>query len=80
MAMLNSMRRLGLLAVAALVACAAAGDFAPVVVTESAERNTDDPALWVNRRDPGKSLILGRSPSTTSPAKSSSVSLRSTAR
>lgn len=31
----------------------------PVVATEAAVRNTDDPAIWVNARQPRKSLVLG---------------------
>ncbi len=31
----------------------------PVIVTESVKYDTDDPAIWVNRQDPSKSLIIG---------------------
>ena len=31
----------------------------PVVVTEQTPTDTDDPAIWINHKDPGKSLILG---------------------
>ena len=31
----------------------------PVVVTEQTPTDTDDPAIWVNPKDPGKSLIIG---------------------
>jgi 3-phytase len=32
---------------------------APVVVTEPVIRDSDDPAIWIDREDPGSSLILG---------------------
>lgn len=31
----------------------------PVVVTDKTPTDTDDPAIWVNANDPGKSLIIG---------------------
>lgn len=31
----------------------------PVVVTEPAKHDTDDPAIWIHPHDPSKSLILG---------------------
>ena len=31
----------------------------PRVVTEPTKHDTDDPAIWINRSDPAKSLILG---------------------
>jgi len=31
----------------------------PVVVTEPAAHDTDDPAIWINPEDPSKSLIIG---------------------
>ncbi|OEK05022.1 phytase [Roseivirga misakiensis] len=31
----------------------------PVVVTEPVNYDTDDPAIWVNKEDPSKSLIIG---------------------
>jgi 3-phytase len=31
----------------------------PVVVTEKTPTDTDDPAIWVNHQNPGKSLIIG---------------------
>lgn len=31
----------------------------PVVVTEQTPTDTDDPAIWVNPKDPSKSLIIG---------------------
>ncbi|MCR9155150.1 MAG: phytase [Bacteroidetes bacterium] len=31
----------------------------PVVVTDQTPTDTDDPAIWVNPNDPGKSLIIG---------------------
>jgi 3-phytase len=31
----------------------------PVVVTDTSIHDTDDPAIWVNPKDPSKSLILG---------------------
>ncbi len=32
---------------------------APSVVTEAVPNDSDDPAIWINRQDPSKSLILG---------------------
>jgi len=31
----------------------------PVVTTEKVPHDTDDPAIWINAEDPGKSLIIG---------------------
>uniref|UniRef100_UPI004049F278 phytase n=1 Tax=Fulvivirga sp. TaxID=1931237 RepID=UPI004049F278 len=31
----------------------------PLVVTEPAAHDTDDPAIWINKKDPSKSLIIG---------------------
>ncbi|MTI41184.1 phytase [Fulvivirga lutimaris] len=31
----------------------------PLVVTEPAAHDTDDPAIWINKNDPSKSLIIG---------------------
>jgi len=31
----------------------------PVVVTDPVRYDTDDPAIWVNRRDPAQSLVIG---------------------
>lgn len=46
-----------------LVSAAAAAqkpvDIKPAVVTEAVVHDADDPAVWVNRRDPGQSLIIG---------------------
>ena len=36
-----------------------AGALAPRVITEPTRHDTDDPAIWVNRADPARSLILG---------------------
>ncbi|UTA68733.1 phytase [Emticicia sp. 21SJ11W-3] len=38
---------------------AAESVIAPVYVTDSVRRDSDDPAVWINPKDPGKSLILG---------------------
>ena len=38
---------------------ASAPDVKPAVVTEPVRFDTDDPAIWVNRQDPAKSLIVG---------------------
>ena len=32
---------------------------APVVVTDSVKKDSDDPAVWINPSDPAKSLIIG---------------------
>jgi 3-phytase len=47
-------------------ACVAAGAgdarlaaLTPRVVTEPVRHDTDDPAIWINRRDPAASLVLG---------------------
>jgi len=31
----------------------------PIVVTERVKSDSDDPAIWINRKDPSKSLIIG---------------------
>lgn len=31
----------------------------PVIITEPVKYDTDDPAIWVNRKDPAASLIIG---------------------
>ena len=31
----------------------------PAVITEAVNHDTDDPAIWVNKKDPAKSLIIG---------------------
>jgi 3-phytase len=31
----------------------------PVIVTEKVRSDSDDPAIWFNKADPAKSLILG---------------------
>lgn len=31
----------------------------PVIVTDTVRHDTDDPAIWINPRDPSKSLIIG---------------------
>lgn len=31
----------------------------PVIVTEAVVHDTDDPAIWVNKADPSKSLVIG---------------------
>src|SRR5262245_58450502 len=31
----------------------------PLVVTDTVHGDSDDPAIWINRRHPGKSLVLG---------------------
>jgi len=31
----------------------------PRVITDTTKFDTDDPAIWINRKDPGKSLIIG---------------------
>jgi len=36
----------------------------PRVVTEPAKHDTDDPAIWINRADPAKSLVLGTDKNT----------------
>ncbi|GEO03414.1 3-phytase [Adhaeribacter aerolatus] len=36
-----------------------AAKIAPLVVTEPAAHDTDDPAIWINPQDPAKSLIIG---------------------
>jgi 3-phytase len=44
------------------VSRAAAGDttrLQPVLVTEPVQYDTDDPAIWINNADPGKSLVIG---------------------
>lgn len=36
----------------------------PRVVTEPAKHDTDDPAIWINRADPSRSLVLGTDKNT----------------
>lgn len=48
-----------LLLVMASCAAWAQVDIKPAVATEAVEVDADDPAIWVNRRDPAQSLILG---------------------
>lgn len=31
----------------------------PVIITEKSKNDTDDPAIWINKKDPSKSLIFG---------------------
>ena len=31
----------------------------PVIITEPVEFDTDDPAIWINKADPSKSLVIG---------------------
>ena len=31
----------------------------PDVITESTLHDTDDPAIWVNKKDPSKSIVFG---------------------
>lgn len=31
----------------------------PVIITEAVKYDTDDPAIWVNKADPAKSLVIG---------------------
>ena len=31
----------------------------PVIITEAVKYDTDDPAIWVNKTDPAKSLVIG---------------------
>jgi len=31
----------------------------PIVITQPVKHDTDDPAIWINRKDPSKSLIVG---------------------
>ncbi|MEN5085001.1 phytase [Sphingobacterium faecium] len=55
----------GLLALTLTVSCSdqlapvASNALRPTVVTEQTEYDTDDPAIWINPRDPSKSLIVG---------------------
>lgn len=48
-----------LLVVASSAAARTPVDIKPVVVTEQVVTDADDPAVWVNRRNPAQSLILG---------------------
>jgi 3-phytase len=34
-------------------------DIKPVIITEAVKYDTDDPAIWVNKADPAKSLVIG---------------------
>ncbi|MFD0766798.1 phytase [Mucilaginibacter lutimaris] len=50
------------LALLTLMGCKPAVDtnaIKPVIVTEAVKYDTDDPAIWVNKADPAKSLIIG---------------------
>jgi 3-phytase len=50
------------LAMLSLMSCKPAVDtnaIKPVIITESVKYDTDDPAIWVNKADPSKSLIIG---------------------
>lgn len=50
------------LALLSLMSCKPAVDtnaIKPVVVTEAVKYDTDDPAIWINKADPAKSLIIG---------------------
>ncbi|MCF8381224.1 MAG: phytase [Bacteroidales bacterium] len=38
----------------------------PVIVSDTTPNDTDDPAIWYNRKDPGNSLILGTDKGDTS--------------
>lgn len=38
---------------------AAAAIIRPVIVTDTVQHDTDDPAIWINRADPAASLVLG---------------------
>ncbi len=31
----------------------------PILVTEAVKHDSDDPAIWINRQDPSKSLVIG---------------------
>ncbi|HTF29477.1 MAG TPA: phytase, partial [Flavitalea sp.] len=31
----------------------------PLYVTDTVPSDTDDPAIWINQQDPGKSLVIG---------------------
>ena len=42
----------------------AADALQPRVVTEATPHDTDDPAIWINRADPSKSLVLGTDKNT----------------
>jgi 3-phytase len=50
------------LALLSLISCKPAVDtnaIKPVIITEAVKYDTDDPAIWVNKADPAKSLIIG---------------------
>ena len=31
----------------------------PIIITDSVKKDSDDPAVWINKKDPSKSLIIG---------------------
>jgi 3-phytase len=39
-------------------------DIKPAVITEAVKYDTDDPAIWVNKADPSKSLVIGTDKNT----------------
>jgi 3-phytase len=58
----NNIFSLGFLALLSLASCMSATDtteIKPVVITQAVKYDTDDPAIWVNKADPAKSLIIG---------------------
>lgn len=46
-------------AVALFGGCEGGTRVAPVAVTDTVEKDSDDPAIWINKKDPQQSLILG---------------------
>lgn len=48
-----------LLLMLSTIACQAAVDIKPAVITEAVIYDADDPAIWVNSRNPAQSLIIG---------------------
>jgi 3-phytase len=65
----NWMKRLNIfcfapLALLSLASCkpgttADTAEVKPVIITEAVKYDTDDPAIWVNKADPAKSLVIG---------------------
>lgn len=57
------MKKISLLAVLIAVFLNSCGDgtpkVAPVLSTEPVQFDSDDPAIWINKKDPSKSLIIG---------------------
>jgi 3-phytase len=54
------MSAMGMFAFTALVVTASHGDeIKPKVITEPVPHDSDDPAIWINRAEPLKSLVLG---------------------